>query len=268
LRTNDVTDNVHADDQQPVAFGCGCGLIGSGQGSHERSGAARGRTAPASTAPTRIAGGPQRAAGGQLRSARLCSRAHGSPDGCVRRRFVFHVALRDIEPAIWRRLRAPADVSLARLHDILQIAFGWTNSHLHDFLVGDVRIGMLDIEDEFFAIDEHAAPFGAVARQDTQIRYRYDFGDDWEHEIPVEAVLESGPETIECLGGARACPPEDCGGTSGYEHLVEVLSKPRHPEHKEMREWVGPRFDPERFDIKAVNKALATLERRGKRKRR
>jgi len=182
--------------------------------------------------------------------------------------FVFHVALRDIEPAIWRRLRVPADVSLARLHDILQIAFGWTDSHLHDFLVGDVRISMLDIEDEFFAIDEHAAPFGAVARQDTQILYRYDFGDDWEHDIKVEAVLESGPETIECLGGARACPPEDCGGTSGYEHVVEVLSKPRHPEHKEMREWVGPRFDPERFDIKAVNKALATLERRGKRKRR
>src|SRR3954447_15481221 len=93
--------------------------------------------------------------------------------------FVMHVALREIEPAIWRRLRVPADVSLGRLHEILQAAFDWTDSHRHDFTVGDVRFGMMDTEDEFFAIDEHQAPVGAVARQDTRFLYRYDFGDDW-----------------------------------------------------------------------------------------
>lgn len=197
----------------------------------------------------------------------LCCAPMSQPQPAHGDVFVMHIEIRDIEPAIWRRIRVPADVSLARLHDVLQITFGWTDSHLHDFLVGDGRFGMLDTEDEFFAIDEHAAPLGAVARQGTTFLYRYDFGDDWEHEISVEKMIEGGPDTIECLGGERACPPEDCGGVGGYENLIAALANPRHPEHKEMRQWVGRRFDPEAFDIEAVNKKLKALQKRSRRGR-
>lgn len=175
--------------------------------------------------------------------------------------FELHVTLRDIEPAIWRRLRVPADVSLSILHDVLQIAFGWKNSHLHDFLVGDIRFSVPDIEDELFCVDEHAAPLGAVARTGSRLVYHYDFGDDWEHELKVERVLEGRDEPIVCTGGARAGPPEDSGGAPGYAHLIEVLANPKHMEHRALKEWAGRGYNPEKFDIAAVNKKLAALSR-------
>ena len=92
--------------------------------------------------------------------------------------------------------------------------------------------------------------------------YRYDFGDDWEHEIRVERVIADRTAGIECTGGARACPPEDCGGPHGYMQLIEVLGDPEDYEHAEMKRWVGRGFDPETFDRTAVNKKLATLSRR------
>ncbi|MBI3203240.1 MAG: plasmid pRiA4b ORF-3 family protein, partial [Myxococcales bacterium] len=105
-----------------------------------------------------------------------------------------HVELRDVSPAIWRRLVVSAEVTLDVLHDILQAAFGWTNSHLHDFQVGDVRFGTADAEEELLVVDEAAAPIGAVAREGTVFLYRYDYGDDWEHTITVESVSEPGPD--------------------------------------------------------------------------
>ena len=132
--------------------------------------------------------------------------------------FELRVSLRHIRPEVWRSLRVPADVPLGVLHEILQISFGWHNSHLHDFHVGDIRFGMAGIEDEMFSVEEHAAPLGAVARAGSKLLYRYDFGDDWEHDIVVESVESNGDETVRCTGGARACPPDDCGGPPGYEH--------------------------------------------------
>jgi hypothetical protein len=139
--------------------------------------------------------------------------------------FALRVILRDIEPAIWQ------------------------NSHLHDFEVGDIRFGMVDVEDELFAVDEHAAPLGAVAREGSRFTYRYDFGDDWEHDVVVESVIANGAQGIACSGGARACPPEDGGGPHGYANMLHVLANPADDEFASMKEWVGRRFDPERFDI-------------------
>lgn len=170
-----------------------------------------------------------------------------------------HVSLRDITPPIWRRLRVPAHLTLGDLHQVLQVAFGWKSSHLHDFAVGHIRFGVADPEDQLFCVDEHAAPLGAVVRTGTKLEYRYDFGDDWVHDIKVERVAEGGGELVVCTEGARACPPEDCGGVPGYEHLLEVLANPRDPEHREMKQWVGRAYDPEKFDLGAVNKKLATL---------
>ena len=163
-------------------------------------------------------------------------------------------------------MRVPAELTLGQLHDVLQLAFGWQDSHLHEFRVGDVCFGMVDVETDGFSVDEHAAPLGAVVRDGSRFLYRYDFGDDWEHDIVVERVTDGGKDGILCTGGERACPPEDCGGPVGYERLLQVLANPSDEEHAEMKQWVGRNFDPERFNVEAVNKKLAALSRRFARK--
>jgi hypothetical protein len=173
-----------------------------------------------------------------------------------------HASLRDIKPVVWRRVRVPADLVLGELHEVLQIAFGWDDSHLHDFEVGGLRFAPLDVEDELLAIDEDGSPIGAVVRVGAVFTYRYDFGDDWEHQIKVERIVDRADDTaIACVGGERACPPEDVGGAQGYANMLAALASPDHPEHLEMRAWVGRRFDPARFDLGAVNKKLKTLAR-------
>jgi hypothetical protein len=176
--------------------------------------------------------------------------------------FDLRVSLRHIEPTIWRALSVPAAVPLAALHEILQVAFGWQNSHLHDFHVGDIRFGMADTEHELLSVDERAAPLGAIAHEGSTLVYQYDFGDSWEHDIKVERVHGNGEETIRCTAGARACPPEDCGGVPGYMHLLEVLANPKDDEHAEMKQWAPRSFNPEKFDVVAVNKKFATLSKR------
>ena len=91
-----------------------------------------------------------------------------------------------------------------------------------------------------------------------RLLYRYDFGDGWEHDVALERVLEAEPDARypRVIAGARACPPEDCGGEPGYDHLLEVLGNPGHPEHRELLRWVGGAFDPEVFDARATNRAL------------
>jgi hypothetical protein len=176
--------------------------------------------------------------------------------------FELRATICHIEPPIWRALRIPAEVPLSVLHEALQSAFGWRNSHLHDFRVGDIRFGMTDVDDEMFAVDERAAPLGAVAHVGSNFAYLYDFGDDWEHEIVVERVDSRGEPTLRCTGGERACPPEDCGGPPGYAHMLEVLANPEDEEHEDMKRWAPRGFDPEKLDLTAVNKRLATLSKR------
>jgi hypothetical protein len=181
--------------------------------------------------------------------------------------FELRVTLREVAPPVWRVLRVPAEVPLNVLHEALQVAFGWQNSHLHDFRVDGIRFGMADVEDEIFCVDERAAPLGAVARAGTTLVYQYDFGDSWEHDVVVERVHSGGDDTVRCTGGERACPPEDCGGTSGYARLLEALANPEDEEHADLRRWAPRAFDPEKFDLAAVNKKLATLSKRVARRR-
>ena len=172
------------------------------------------------------------------------------------------VELRDISPPIWRRLVIPAECTLDVVHEILQIAFGWTDSHLHGFEVSPVHFGMADVENELLIVDECFVPLGAVANKGDTFVYEYDFGDGWEHDVLVEEVNEETMEVrVACLDGARAGPPEDCGGTPGYENLVAALTNPKHPDRAELRAWVGRGYDPEKFDRARVNKKLAAIEK-------
>jgi len=173
------------------------------------------------------------------------------------------VTLQQIRPPIWRRLEVPTALSLGAFHSILQVAFGWTDSHLHQFHAGDHRFGMIDDEFEDDIADENTARLDQLLPVYDRLVYEYDFGDSWMHLISVENMLEREPLVAypRCIGGKRAAPPEDCGGPWGYAELLEALRDPNHEEHESMIEWVGGTFDPDSFDPDEVNRNLARRSR-------
>jgi hypothetical protein len=172
------------------------------------------------------------------------------------------VTLDGIEPPIWRRLVVPASYTLERLHDVLQKALGWTNSHLHVFQYGDERVGIPyelgDLDDTYTRSGRIVHLGDIVAQGHRRFVYEYDFGDGWTHTIDVEDVRDGDEEPSPlCLDGARACPPEDCGGVDGYQRLLDIVFDPTHEEFEEMRTWAGSAFQPERFELRRVNEQLS-----------
>lgn len=178
--------------------------------------------------------------------------------------FQIKVTLVEIEPPVWRRLLVPADVTLARLHSVINQAIGWWNSHLHQFLLRDRVFGdpRMDDSGELEFEDERRFKLNQLVGAGQTIMYEYDFGDGWTHEVLVEKVHEVDDRLSYplCIAGARACPPEDCGGPPGYENLLEQLADPAHEEHNSSLTWVGGHFDPEGFDVNRTNRALRELK--------
>jgi hypothetical protein len=176
------------------------------------------------------------------------------------------VELQHLKPAIWRRLLVPAAITLARLHKVLQIAMGWTDSHLHEFEIAGTRYGIPDPDwpDSPPVTPESRVTLAqAIAPGVEQFAYLYDFGDDWAHTVRVEAVLDNAmnaPAPI-CTEGANCCPPEDVGGVPGYFDFLQAINDPAHEEHAAMLDWIGGAFDPTAFDIDAVNARLLKLRR-------
>jgi len=171
------------------------------------------------------------------------------------------VSLRGAKPPIWRRLLVPGDITLHRLHLAVLAAFGWHGGHLHVFDTAYGQFGRADRELGHRSDSPVTLEQVAPALKD-KIRYTYDFGDDWEHEILVEKMTAADP-TIEyplCTGGRRAAPPDDCGGIWGYQDLIAVLADPGHPEHEERLEWLGltdaTQFTPDTFNLDQVNQQL------------
>ena len=176
----------------------------------------------------------------------------------------FKVTLRDIRPPIWRRVVVPDNFTLGQLHEVIQRSMGWYNSHLHAFRFGEVSYSSPAFELEDMEAENEATVFLSqmVSRAKQKFIYEYDFGDGWEHEVVVEKLLPFDPQTKYpvCLDGARACPPEDCGGVPGYYGILEALQAPKKTAwQKELIEWLEEGFDPERFDLKAVNRELGSL---------
>ncbi len=174
------------------------------------------------------------------------------------------VTLKYIRPPIWRRIQVPANITLAKLHDILQIAMGWEGYHLHLFSIGEADYGdPQDDETGFHSIlsEKRYRLNQVIPGEGTRFTYEYDFGDSWDHELLVEKILppEPGAAYPRCLKGKRACPPEDVGGVWGYAGFLEAIQDPDHPEHEEMLDWIGGEFDPEEFDLDLVNRALRNM---------
>jgi len=232
------------------------------------------------------------------------------------------VTLKGSKPPIWRKLAVPADIVLADLHEVIQIAMGWTNSHMHQFILrgkkpkparrklpkatGTVEKTVIDLPggrkgyllttksveggdacepvkpdmswfdtgDRYYVTkvtpwgdpadmkgeDEEAFTLGEVCpKVKSKLIYEYDFGDGWEHAIEVQKIIEPEPgvQYPVCLGGKKACPPEDCGGIWGYYELLETIADPDAEDHEDMVDWLGGDFDPDAFDLEEVNAILA-----------
>ncbi len=147
---------------------------------------------------------------------------------------------------VWRRVRVPAALNFAQMHEVIQRAFGWGDYHLHEFVVDqkqgkNVFIGSLCEEDAFFQreiLDEEEEVLESYLQQKMRVTYVYDFGDDWQHEIRLEKVIENCESAcVELLEGSGNTPPEDVGGAPGYENFLEIMADPKHPEHQETKEW-------------------------------
>jgi len=168
------------------------------------------------------------------------------------------ITLRDVRPPIWRRVQV-GDCTLARLHDLIQTCMGWDGGHLHAFDIGGEQYGEPDPDDMMEVQNEARLKLSQVVAQGyKKFTYTYDFGDNWEHILQVEKTLpaEAGVSYPRCVAGKRACPPEDCGGPWGYAEFLEAIGDPKHERHEDLREWIDGEFDPEAFDIAAVNAEL------------
>jgi hypothetical protein len=180
--------------------------------------------------------------------------------------YQIRVTLKDSKPSVWRRVQVRSDATLGELHAIIQMAMGWSNSHLHHFIVGKLPnlrfIGAPDPYEDGDLKNEENENEVLISRvltgSKTKITYEYDFGDSWEHEVVLEEVMEAKARVFypRCVAGENACPPEDVGGVWGYVDFLQAINNTDHKQHNFYLEWVGGEFNPEKFDLDAVNKLL------------
>ena len=175
------------------------------------------------------------------------------------------VTLEDIEPPIWRRIQVKGDATLFKLHKIIQLAMGWEDYHLHQFIVGEECYTIPSLEDPWpmETKNEKRAKLSKVAPAEmARFVYEYDLGDSWRHDILVEKIFQPKGDLAHpvCVDGKRSAPPEDCGGTGGYDEFLEIITDPKHPDRDDMLRWAGGDFDPERFDKDTVNRRLRKMK--------
>ena len=177
------------------------------------------------------------------------------------------IILNDVEPMPMRHIEVPLKIRLDRLHEVIQAAMGWTDTHLYEFRVGDAGWGMPD-PDGFYdgPMDAKKMTLEKLLDQTATrtIQYVYDFGDDWDHSIRIERVNEAAPGMTypRLLKATGACPPEDVGGAWGYEEFLEALADPDHEQHEDMVRWSGGDFDAEDAGIDSIIERFDRLARK------
>lgn len=186
--------------------------------------------------------------------------------------FQFKIEIQGSNPKIWRRIIVPYEYTFYRFHLAIQGAFGWENSHLFQFCENGFmdKICYAELHEEsnddpeFVTKDARREKIKKVFVKHDHFKYIYDFGDNWEHTINVEEIVEDEIERPYCIEGGGACPPEDCGGLGGYAAIVESLNTPGHPERKENIDWLGllpkEKWQVNFCSVREVNKRLCLLE--------
>jgi pRiA4b ORF-3-like protein len=182
------------------------------------------------------------------------------------------ITLDDVEPAVVRRIDVPFDIRLDRLHLVLQVAIGWTNSHLYEIRARDIGWSTPDPDQDWAGefLDARKAKLSNVLEDagTKTLKYLYDFGDGWEHTIKVERLIDpepgvAYPRLVEAKG---RCPPEDIGGPWGYAEFLEAIADPKHERHQELTEWAPEDFDPDLVDVESIAVEFAALAKRWSRK--
>lgn len=177
--------------------------------------------------------------------------------------YQFKISLKGIKPSIWRRIQVPGTYSFWDFHVAIQDVFGWLDYHLHHFEIINPKTSIK--EEIGIPADEGWEEMDILPGWELKIsryfsennkkaNYLYDYGDCWEHNVQLEKILSRNPNSNYpiCVAGKRACPPEDCGGTSGYADFLEIIMNPSHEQYEEILDWVGGHFDPEHFNINEI----------------
>lgn len=179
----------------------------------------------------------------------------------IRYGYQLHIQLCATKPAVWRRLLVAETTTLAQLHQIIQAAMGWENRHLYMFEIAGQRYGIPDADwPDDPTMDARRYTIGQLLRhQALNIRYLYDFGDEWLHRIKMEACVPLGDSTQahehplpQCLAGRNACPPEDCGGPIGFTELLQAPADDAPPH--------ASTFTPRHFDLYAAQQRVKALQ--------
>jgi hypothetical protein len=171
------------------------------------------------------------------------------------------ITLLDVDPAIWRRIEAPANLSLEGLHDVIQVVIGWADCHLHHFQIGSLRYGA-PMPDDVDTQDGRKVKLATLIDDgERAFEYVYDYGDEWRCVVVLEAAAAMIPGLAypRLIEGARRGPPEDVGGPWGYGEFLEAIADPKHKRHAELLEWCGGDFDPQQLNITEINRSLASL---------
>lgn len=177
------------------------------------------------------------------------------------RKYTLRIKLRGISPSIWRKIEVPSNVKLTSLAEIIITAMEWYNEHLHQFRTKDkVYYATAQKDDDIdtnwggdFSINQ------LLKKEKDKVVFEYDFGDSWEHDIvlsKVEDYDKDEPHIVKLISGKRACPPEDCGGVWGYYDLCETMKHPYSKHARELKEWLGYKFDPEEFWLEDVQEEI------------
>lgn len=175
--------------------------------------------------------------------------------------YEFKISLSGIKPTIYRTILIEENRTFFELHAAIQIAFGWENSHMHIFEIGDDRIGMSEFEDDHTIEERNIRLFQTGLNEKVKFEYIYDFGDHWLHEIQVTKILEPKKTFYpKCIKGAMNRPPEDCGGIYGFEDFKEIMGNRKHPEFKEMKTWYGGMYDEELFLKDQINEDFKSFD--------
>lgn len=180
------------------------------------------------------------------------------------------ISLNFSNPLIWRVVQLNNEITLFEFHHIIQITMGWQCYHLYEFNVKGYRIGEIDdnFKGEGFGNDEllnsRTIKLKDILDENEEpFLYLYDFGDSWKHTIEMEKTIQKEPKNKYpiCIDGEMHCPPEDCGGIHSYYNYLDILKDKKHEEYKEIRTWIGKKFDPNAFDKDAINRKLKNLKK-------
>ena len=179
--------------------------------------------------------------------------------------YILEVTLEYVEPKVWRLFTVPGTITLSQLHEALLVVMGWEGRHAWEFDVQGTHYGdSFAAEDPSLQEANNAVLHNTVSMRGTVVDYIYDWGDEWHHQIKVQDIRkrEATESSPVILDGANACPPEDVGGVPGYAIFLEAIEDSNHPEHEELLEWVGGKWNPQKFDRKTHQRRLAFLAKK------